>query len=325
MSLVKSPPSTALNGISMLLLDDDPVFRSMTSTTLRNAGCQDFVQTSDPRRAMDAVGARPVDILMLDVHRAAFDGLGFLQSLRQLPEGRDQAVLIFTTGTSGADAYVARTLKVRAWVIKPVQPVTLLGHVAATLVPSMQRPEGCQLAPLSNAYEARLLVGLQDLAHLAGRVHTQHRSFADCGEEILQLLQGLKSQSAVLGYARVATLCTLLYELTRMVVFNAVLAPVSGELVRLIRMGAASLVTLAEQNLRGDAGPAGALLMEQLGVPLQTLQGQLAAVLKSDEANSRAAMEAMAVRKAEIGTENWRLRREVTLNTSLAGAPVARS
>ncbi len=316
MTIVKGHPRTALNAISMLLLDDDTVFRTMASTTLRNAGCQDLVQTSDPRRALDVVLQRAPDILMLDVQRTAFDGMGFLRQLRQLPEGRELAVLIFTVSASGADAFVARELKARAWVIKPVQPATLLGHVAATLMPQVARPEGCQLAVLANAYEARMLVGLQDLAHLATRVFTGHRNFVDCGEEVQQLLQGLKTQSAVLGYTLIAQLCGVMHEINRLVLGHAVLAPVSGELVRLIRLGAAAMATLAEQRLRGDAGPAGALLMAQLGVPLQSLHGQLQGVLNAANAHSRAAMEAMAVRKAEIGTESWRLRREVTINTT---------
>jgi hypothetical protein len=157
-------------------------------------------------------------------------------------------------------------------------------------------------------------VGLQDLAHLANRVFTGHRSFADCGEELLQLLQGLRTQSAVLGYDRIAALCGVMYDLNRMVVSHAVLAPVSEELVRLIRVGVTAMLPLAEQRLRGDAGAVGAMLMAQLGTPLLALQGKLAAVLHAAEATNRAALEAMAVRKAEIGTESWRLRREVTLN-----------
>ncbi len=319
MTVVRGQPSTALNTVSALLLDDDPVFRATASTTLRNAGCREFVQTGDPRRALETIGKRAPDVLMLDVQRAAFDGIAVLRQLRQMAEGRDLPVLIFTVSTSGADATMARQLRARAWVIKPVQPVALLGHVAATLMPQVPRPDGCQLAMLANAYEARLLVGLQDLAHLANRVFGGHRSFIDCGEELLSLLQGLRTQASVLDYGCIANLCGIMHELNRMVVGNAVLAPVSGELVRLIRLGATAMLPLAEQKLRGDAGPVGALLTEQLGTPLLALQRQLAAVLNATEASNRAALEAMAVRRAEVGTENWRLRREVTLNT----APVA--
>ncbi len=324
MTIVKGQLGTVLGALSVLLLDDDPVFRSTTNTTLRNAGCRDFVQTGDPRRAFEVIGTRPPDLLLLDVHRAAFDGLAVLRQLRQTAEGRALPVLIFTTSTSGADATAARALKTLSWVIKPVQPATLLGHVAATVIPGMPRPEGCQLALLADAYEARLIVGLQDLAHLANRVFTGHRSFADCGEELQLLLQGLKVQSAVLGYDRIASLCTVMHELNRMVAVHAVLAPVSGELVRLIRVGAVAMLPLAEQKLRGDGGALGALLMEQLGTPLLALQGQLTGVLNSAEAMNRAAMEAMAVRKAEVGTESWRLRRQVTLATSVGTTSTGR-
>jgi two-component system chemotaxis response regulator CheY len=315
MSIVRTPSSSALHAVAILLLDDDPVFRSMATATLRGAGCQAVVQTSDPRRAMDVVAARQASLLLLDVQRAAFDGLGFLRQLRQRPDGRELPALVFTTSTSGADAYVARALRVRAWVLKPVQPVLLIGHVAATLLPGVRRPEGCQLAPLADAYEARMLVGLQDLAHLANRVFSGHRSFADCGEELLQLLHGLKGQAGVLGYGVVANLCALLHELTRMVMAHPLLAPVSGELVRLIRLAAVAMQGLAGQRLRGDGGAEGAQIMAQLGVPLQALQAQLASVLANAEASHRAAQEAMAVRRAEIGTESWRLRRDVTLHT----------
>jgi two-component system chemotaxis response regulator CheY len=309
-------PATGLVGITVLLLDDDPNLRQAAGNALRSAGCRDVVQSADGARAPEIIASRAIDLIVFDPRLASLDGMGFLRKLRQMPGCKQLPVIVATTSDSEQDAYVARQLKAVAWLMKPVAPAALMSHVLPALgQPGPQPKSGDCLATLATAYENRLPQKLQDLAQIALRVHEGHRPFAGCCDELLGMIADINGHARLLGYTLMANLGATLHELQVLAVRHpATISPMQTDLIKLLRVGATTMLLLAEKKMLGDGGPAGTMLMEHVHSPMQALLTRFNDAIAAAEAESRMTRDAMAQRKVELETEAWRLQRATTLD-----------
>ncbi len=319
MSGTKQTAGGDLSGITVLIVDNDPTARTVASGVLRGARCNDVVQTADGQRGLDIIASRTVHLVLMDCRMPEPAGMAFLRRLRALPDGRTVPVLITTSSDSGEEACHARQLGAVAWLMKPLNPASLMAHVLAALRrPHPRLEEPATLATLADTHEDRLPQGLQDLAQNAMRVQTGHRSFAACADEILRQLLGVKANAALLGYSLVEEVCVLMHELHRSILINPIVPePMQIEVMRLIRIGASSMAVIAEKRLRGSGGAAGPLILDQLRPPLIEMQARIDELVAQAEAKNRSELDAMAIRRAEVETESWRLRRTVTLDSKL--------
>lgn len=301
------------------MLDADPTARTVATTALRAHKCPDIIQTTDGARALEVVAARAIDLILMDVRMPEPAGLTFLRRLRQVPGARALPVIIATVSDSPEEACIARQLGAFAWLAKPLNAASLISCALAALGRGVLRPdEAPLLTVLADQYEARLSTALQDVAHNAMRVQTGHRPFSACADEMLRQLQMVRGMAGLLGYSLVEEICSLMHDLHRSCVLNpSVLEVYQIEVMKLVRIGASSMAMLAEKRLRGSAGPAGPLIMDQLRPPLQDLQDRFDEIVAAAEAKLKAENDAMAIRRAEVDTEAWRLKRTVTLDSKL--------
>lgn len=64
-------------------VDDEPNILLMISDSLRRAGYEEIVSTTDPHTALELFRAEPPDLLILDLRMPGPDGLEFLENLHE--------------------------------------------------------------------------------------------------------------------------------------------------------------------------------------------------------------------------------------------------
>lgn len=110
---------------TVLVADDDSDVRETTADILLAAG-YDVLEAEDGYEALEILGARTVDVLLLDVRMPRCDGLGVLSRLDPPPP----VVLLLSAYESSAEMRNEVGTKVRRFLRKPLPPLSLLDAVA---------------------------------------------------------------------------------------------------------------------------------------------------------------------------------------------------
>jgi signal transduction histidine kinase/ActR/RegA family two-component response regulator len=124
--------ASALDGLRLLILDDDVDTRHVLETALGHMGAA-VTAVGSAREALDAVGREPPDVVVSDIRMPGEDGYAFIRKLRALsPErgGRTPAVAL-TAYPRVEDRARALEAGFQMHVPKPVQPNELAAVVAA--------------------------------------------------------------------------------------------------------------------------------------------------------------------------------------------------
>ena len=118
-----SGPSDGPTGPTVLIVDDDPSLRLLCRVNLELEGYR-VVEARSAAEAEEALAAGEVDLVLLDVHVGADDGIALMRSLR---ERRLAARVVLFTGSAQLDA--ATKAEADGVVLKPFQLAELLGEV----------------------------------------------------------------------------------------------------------------------------------------------------------------------------------------------------
>jgi len=105
---------------SILVVDDDPLFREMYRTALRFEGF-DVSTASDGVAALRSVESNPPSLVILDVNMPCLDGWGVLTELSRYKSTRTIPVIVVT-----ASDVVHATAQAVAILSKPIDPEELL-------------------------------------------------------------------------------------------------------------------------------------------------------------------------------------------------------
>ena len=123
---------TSLDGVEILVIDDDPTFREFVCDGLREHGANCTMQMNGAE-AIGALAAPELqpDLILLDVMMPEVDGWQVLREIRG--SGRDASV-VFVTAREAVDERV-RGLRMGAddYIIKPFAFVELLARIEAAL------------------------------------------------------------------------------------------------------------------------------------------------------------------------------------------------
>ena len=106
---------TAAALLRAFLVDDEPLALKRLSRMLTATGRVEIVgQATDPEKALQQIGAQPVDILFLDIH---MPGLNGFQVVERVPAG---PMVVFTTAH---DQHAVRAFEVNAidYLLKPIE------------------------------------------------------------------------------------------------------------------------------------------------------------------------------------------------------------
>lgn len=117
---------------SVLVVDDDPVNRSMLSRSLEADG-HEATTVESGAEALELAGSQAFDVVLLDVVMPGMDGYQVLERLKADPELRHLPVVMVTAVDDAASAVRCIELGADDYLSKPVDPVLLGARVRAGL------------------------------------------------------------------------------------------------------------------------------------------------------------------------------------------------
>jgi len=110
----------------LLLVDDDPLLRSMSAGTLSHAGFA-VTEASSGDEALAAIGERPFDLILLDVVMPGMDGYEICRRIRAMPARENVPILMLTGLKDTASIELAYHHGATDFITKPIN-WTLLSH-----------------------------------------------------------------------------------------------------------------------------------------------------------------------------------------------------
>lgn len=121
-----APAAGPLQGLRVLVAEDDAAGRYLLEVRLREQGCTVGL-AADGEQVLDMLAA-PWDVILLDAGMPRMDGLTVLERVRagRSAAPRQQAVIVHSAGLSPDEEAHFRSLGVRALLDKPVPPAMLL-------------------------------------------------------------------------------------------------------------------------------------------------------------------------------------------------------
>ncbi len=115
----------------VLVVDDDPQMRRLVRTVLERDGME-VTEAADGLDAVDFLGLRPFDLIILDMEMPRLDGFGVLEELGASVSTAQIPVIVLS---ARADDSESRALELGAqdYLIKPVRPTALTARARAVL------------------------------------------------------------------------------------------------------------------------------------------------------------------------------------------------
>lgn len=122
-----APAAGPLQGLRVLVAEDDAAGRYLLEVRLREQGCTVGL-AADGEQVLDMLAAAPWDVILLDAGMPRMDGLTVLERVRagRSAAPRQQAVIVHSAGLSPDEEVHFRSLGVQALLDKPVPPAMLL-------------------------------------------------------------------------------------------------------------------------------------------------------------------------------------------------------
>jgi PAS domain S-box-containing protein len=123
--------ATSIDGIRVLVVDDNPVNRELSRRILEAAGAE-VSDAADGAEAVVQLGQLPVDVVLMDLRMPVLDGRAALRALRETPgPNQDVPVLAFTAdadleGEGDLDGF-------DGLVRKPIQPLDMYSAIAGAI------------------------------------------------------------------------------------------------------------------------------------------------------------------------------------------------
>jgi CheY-like chemotaxis protein len=124
-------PLQQLEGVRILVTDDEPEMREVFATWLRNIGCE-VDEAADGAEALDKLQQTKVDVVVTDVRMPRLDGVGLA---RQLVDSLEYTpIVIFVSGFHDLPAAEAHDLGIETILSKPCPRKQLVQAVQASLL-----------------------------------------------------------------------------------------------------------------------------------------------------------------------------------------------
>jgi two-component system, chemotaxis family, chemotaxis protein CheY len=114
---------------TILIVDDSMSMRQTLAIALRSVG-YNVVEAQDGRDALNKLDGSKFNLIISDVNMPNLDGINFVKNVKQLNNYKFTPVIMLTTEADETKKLEGKAAGVRAWIVKPFQPPTLLDAVA---------------------------------------------------------------------------------------------------------------------------------------------------------------------------------------------------
>lgn len=110
-----------MSEIRALIVDDSSVMRKIVERALRQAGLDSLVvqEAGSGTEGLDALKAKPVDLILSDINMPAMDGLEFLRQIRSQNLAPGVPVVMITTESSEEHVKQAIQSGAQGYIRKP--------------------------------------------------------------------------------------------------------------------------------------------------------------------------------------------------------------
>jgi len=121
-----------INGVSILVVDDEKHIRLMLRTILEAEGCT-VSEAANGRQAIELIRSGAFNVVILDLNMPVLDGMSVLQQLKDQPPRHLPRVIVLTAYGSTAAAVRATRLGALDFLEKPASPNEVREAVDAVL------------------------------------------------------------------------------------------------------------------------------------------------------------------------------------------------
>lgn len=119
---------------TILIVDDSASVRQVANLTLSRSGYT-VVEAKDGQEGLAKLAANKVHLIISDVNMPVMDGLTFARQVKSQPQHKFMPIIMLTTESGEDKKSEGRSAGVRAWIVKPFQPQSMLDAVAKLVLP----------------------------------------------------------------------------------------------------------------------------------------------------------------------------------------------
>jgi two-component system chemotaxis response regulator CheY len=122
-----------LQGLRILIVDDERFMRSTIKAALRVVGCLDIAEAADGETALRLVGEYKPDLVLCDIGMEPMTGLQFVKRLRNHanPALREIPIVMVTAHADASTVLKAADLGIAGYLVKPISPKQLEDRLRA--------------------------------------------------------------------------------------------------------------------------------------------------------------------------------------------------
>ena len=204
------------HALQILLAEDNPVNQQVAMAMLVKRGHQVDV-VSNGREAVDAVGARKYDVVLMDIQMPEMDGFAATEAIRALPQGRTLPIIALTAHALSGERERCLERGMTGYLAKPFKAHDLFGAVegrtAATPDTAAAPPPPVDLAAFRGTMREAGAEAAVDgiLATFATTLPQRLEALAEAArggaaEPIQRAAHAFKSAAATIGAHRLAQL-----------------------------------------------------------------------------------------------------------------------
>jgi signal transduction histidine kinase/DNA-binding response OmpR family regulator len=134
-------PPPALEGLRVLIVDDNRTNRRILEGTLRHWGMRPTaVEGGAEGLAAIAAATEPFALILLDANMPQMDGFMFAERLGTMSESQRSTIMMLSSAGQRGDAARCRALGIKGYLLKPLKRSELLQAIVATLSASGAEP-----------------------------------------------------------------------------------------------------------------------------------------------------------------------------------------
>lgn len=116
----------------VLVVDDSAALRQVVNIALQGNG-YDVIEARNGSEAMELLNRQKIDLIISDVNMPHMDGISFVKQARTKAEYKFTPVIMLTTTLEKEKAVNNFAASVKAWMVKPFQPIQMLTLVSSLI------------------------------------------------------------------------------------------------------------------------------------------------------------------------------------------------
>lgn len=114
---------------TILFVEDSASVRQVMKTALTREGYE-VIMAVDGQDALTKLNGCKIHLIISDVNMPNMDGITFVKEAKKLPFYKFTPIIMLTTETQEAKMNEGKAAGVKAWMVKPFQPLQLMAAVA---------------------------------------------------------------------------------------------------------------------------------------------------------------------------------------------------